>query len=185
MIFQTCSCVNGRFCGELCFQGAKWNSIHALVEMVVRLTFGAYTTQHWVWSYGTASQFKAEWPFYFVGKYLYDTSIVMTWSFFGSSHWKGEHDGADIVIKHAPTHERLKVDGVHMNCATHVVKYLGKNMSFSAIGVNSAHVWDMKHIYLGSEVRWSKYKEDMGVPRNLWTTISLVFSWLFYEQSSL
>ena len=30
---------------------------------------------------------------------------------------KGEHDGAGAVIKRALTHEQLKADGVHMNCA--------------------------------------------------------------------
>ena len=61
--------------------------------------------------------------------------------FFGSNgHGKGEHDGAGAVIKRAPTYEQLKADGVHMNCATHVVDFLRTNMSTSATGVYSSQV---------------------------------------------
>ena len=44
--------------------------------------------------------------------------------FFVSGHGKGEHDGAGAVIKWALTHEQLKADTVHMNCAAHVVDFL-------------------------------------------------------------
>ena len=56
-------------------------------------------TQHWVWSNGATSQFKARRPFYFVGRYPSETGLKMRWIFFGSSHNKGEHDGVGVVIK--------------------------------------------------------------------------------------
>ena len=68
----------------------------------------------------------------------------MRWNFFGSSHGKGEHDGAGAVLKRALTHEQLKIDGVHMNCASHVVEFLRTNMSTSATGVYSSQVRDIK-----------------------------------------
>ena len=64
----------------------------------------------------------------------------MRWNFFGSGHGKGEHDGAGAVIKRALTHEQLKADVVHMNCAAHVVDFLTTNMSTSAAGVYSSQV---------------------------------------------
>ena len=62
----------------------------------------------------------------------------MRWNFFGSGHGKAQHDGAGVDIKLALTHEQLKVDAVHMNCATHVVNFLRTNMSTSATGVYSS-----------------------------------------------
>ena len=78
-------------------------------------------TQHWVWSDGAGSRFKAKQPFYFVGRYASEIGLEMTWNFFRFGHGKGECDGASAIIKRALTHEQLKVDGVHMNCVTHVV----------------------------------------------------------------
>ena len=46
---------------------------------------------------------------------------------FKSSHGKGEHYGAGAFIKRTLTHEQPKVDGLHINCVTHVVEYLRKN----------------------------------------------------------
>ena len=34
-------------------------------------------TQHWIWSDGIASQFKAKQPFYFVGKYPCEMRLDM------------------------------------------------------------------------------------------------------------
>ena len=68
----------------------------------------------------------------------------MRWNFSGFGHGKGEHDGVGVVIKRALTHEQLKVDGVEMNCAAHVVEFLRANMSTNATGVYSSQVWDIK-----------------------------------------
>ena len=76
------------------------------------------------YSTGAASQFKARRPFYFIGRYPSKTGLEIRWIFFGSSHGKGEHDGAGAVIKWALTHEQLKADVMHMNCAAHVVDFL-------------------------------------------------------------
>lgn len=64
---------------------------------------GLDANQHWVWSDGAASQFKAKRPFYFVGRYAGLTGKFMVWNFFGSGHGKGEHDGAGAVVKRALT----------------------------------------------------------------------------------
>ncbi|MCO5562984.1 hypothetical protein L7F22_016620 [Adiantum nelumboides] len=48
----------------------------------------------------------------------------MMHNYFGSSHGKGEHDGAGTVIKRALTHEQLKVDGHPLYIAALVVNYL-------------------------------------------------------------
>ena len=71
----------------------------------------------------------------------------MKWIFFRSSHGKGEHDGAGVVIKWALTHEQLKADAVHMNCAAHVVDFLRTNMSIGAAGVYSSQVRDIKRVF--------------------------------------
>ena len=68
---------------------------------------GVSLKQHWVWSDGAASQFKARRPFYFVARYGTLTGIRMTHHFFGLGHGKGEHDGAGAVIKRHLTHEQL------------------------------------------------------------------------------
>ena len=64
----------------------------------------------------------------------------MILNFFGSGYGKGAHDEAGALIKRATTYEQLKADGVHMNCATHVVDFLRTNMSTSATGVYSSQV---------------------------------------------
>jgi len=55
---------------------------------------------HWVQSVGCATQFKSSKPWYFVSRY---PNLIggckMLWSFFGSSHGKGPHDGAKDVLK--------------------------------------------------------------------------------------
>ncbi|MCO5554169.1 hypothetical protein L7F22_007695 [Adiantum nelumboides] len=52
---------------------------------------------------GVASQSKAKRPSYFVGRYAGFIGKVMVWNFFGSGHNKGEHDGAEAVVKRVLT----------------------------------------------------------------------------------
>ena len=128
---------------------------------------GLELNQHWVWSDGAASQFKARRPFYFVGRYPSETGCEMRWNFFGSGHGKGEHDGAGAVIKRALTHEQLKADAVHMNCAAHVVDFLRTNMSTGAAGVYSSQVRDIKRVFWEvriDEVNREKTWECQGIP---------------------
>ena len=42
---------------------------------------GLELNQHWVWSNGATSQFKARRPFYFVGRYHSETGLEMRWNF--------------------------------------------------------------------------------------------------------
>lgn len=93
---------------------------------------GIAVQEHWVWSDGAASQFKARRPFYFVARYGSLTGAHMTWNFSGSGHGKGEHDGAGAVIKRHLTHEQLKPNGVKLQCAHEVVAFLRETMSTGA-----------------------------------------------------
>ena len=102
--------------------------------------------QHWVWSDGAASQFKAKRPFYFVGRYQSLTGLSMIWNFFESGHGKGEHDGAGAVIKRALTHEQLKADGEVLKNAGDVVEFLRKHFQdsdvkrvFWEVGINDVN----------------------------------------------
>ena len=90
------------------------NGYYVNIWSSLNIGFGLTELQH---------KFKARHPFYFIGRYQSETSLKIRWILFGSSHGKGEHDGAGIVIKWALTHEQLKSDGVHMNCAAHVVDF--------------------------------------------------------------
>ena len=46
------------------------------------------------------------------------------WSFFGSGHGKGEHDGVGVVIKHALTAKQLNVNGIKLEDSHDVVEWL-------------------------------------------------------------
>jgi hypothetical protein len=55
---------------------------------------------HYVWFDGCASQFKSSKAWYFVSRYPNMTSgCKMMWSFFGSGHGKGSHDGVGVITK--------------------------------------------------------------------------------------
>ena len=68
-----------------------WKSLH---------DSGFYPKQHWIWSDGCSNQFKSKVPWYYVSRYPALTGgCVCMWSFFGSGHGKGPHDGARAVVK--------------------------------------------------------------------------------------
>jgi hypothetical protein len=51
--------------------------------------------QHYMWLDGCSSQFKNKIPWFFVNHYPFLTKgCTLLWSFFGTSHGKGPHDGA-------------------------------------------------------------------------------------------
>jgi hypothetical protein len=55
---------------------------------------------HWICFDESSSQFKSKIPFYFVNGYPHLTNVCcLVWSFFGSRHGKGPHDGAGVVLK--------------------------------------------------------------------------------------
>ena len=93
---------------------------------------GVAFKQHWVWSDGAVSQFKARRPFYFVARYGTLTGIRMMHHFSSSGHGKGEHDGAGAVIKRHLTHEQLKPNGVKLQNGAEVVWFLRETMSTGA-----------------------------------------------------
>ena len=110
--------------------------------------------QHWVWSDGAASQFKAKRPFYFVGRYPGLTGMNMIWNFFESGHGKGEHDGAGAVVKRALTHEQLKPDGAELKCAKDVVKFLCEALSTNKGGEVSRVFWEVPLHEVNREQLW-------------------------------
>ena len=85
---------------------------------------------HFVWSDGCASQFKSSKPWYFVSQYPAMTNgCEMLWSFFGSAHGKGPHDGAGAVVKRFIRKEQLNAHGAKLTCAADVVQFLKENLA--------------------------------------------------------
>lgn len=85
---------------------------------------------HFVWSDGCASQFKSSKPWYFVSQYPAMTNgCEMMWSFFGSAHGKGPHDGAGAVVKRFIRKEQLNAHGAKLTCAADVVQFLKENLA--------------------------------------------------------
>lgn len=105
---------------QYCF-GLHWNHMK---------TNGYAPKQHWVWSDGCAAQFKSSRPWFFVARYPNMTGgCSMLWSFFGSGHGKGPHDGAGAVVKSFVRREQLKAYGRKLQCAADVVGYLKATLS--------------------------------------------------------
>ena len=85
---------------------------------------------HYVWSDGCAAQFKSAKPWFFVSRYPNMTNgCGMLWSFFGSGHGKGPHDGAGAVVKCFIRREQLKSDGWRLQNAATVVEFLKQKLS--------------------------------------------------------
>jgi hypothetical protein len=53
----------------------------------------------------------------------------MIWSFFGTSHGKGTHDGTGGVIKWFLQQEQLNVHGVPLRNVAHMVSFLHDRLS--------------------------------------------------------
>ena len=122
---------------------------------------GVSLKQHWVWSDGAASQFKAKRPFYFVARYGTMTNIQMTHHFSGSGHGKGEHDGAGAVIKRHLTQEQLKPNSVKLQCTADVVPFLRQTMSEGANATYPSKIrpvtrvfWEVKEANVDRSKRW-------------------------------
>jgi hypothetical protein len=79
---------------------------------------------HWVWSDGFASQFKSNKPWFFVSRYPSMTrGYQILWSFFGSGHGRGPHDGARVVVKRFLRKEKFNAHGVKLHNAEEVVAF--------------------------------------------------------------
>ncbi len=92
---------------------------------------GVYPTEHWVWSDGCSGQFKSSCCWYHVA--LYSPKIVgphtlhrcqMLWNFFGSSHGKGEYDGAWPMVKRELRKEQLRLNAPPLWNAFDAMKFL-------------------------------------------------------------
>lgn len=92
---------------------------------------GGFTPKnHWIWSDGCAGQFKSRIPWYFVSRYPEITNgCVCVWSFFGSGHGKGPHDGAGAVLKRYMHNAQLDVHGPKLQDAETVVRFLREKLS--------------------------------------------------------
>lgn len=78
--------------------------------------------QHWIWLNGCSSQFKSKIPFYFVSHYLHLTGgCICTWSFFGSRHKKGPHDGVGAVLKRSIRQVQFDIVGPQLQNAQKMV----------------------------------------------------------------
>ena len=88
-----------------------------------------YSKQHWIWSDGCSNQFKSKVPWYYVSRYPALTNgCVCVWSFFGSGHGKGLHDGARAVVKRYICTAQLDLDGRELANAEQVVNLLREKL---------------------------------------------------------
>jgi hypothetical protein len=91
---------------------------------------GFNPTSHWIWSDGCANQFKSRIPWYFVSHYPKITNgCNCVWSFFGSGHGKGPHDGAGVVLKRYIRNAQLNVHGPKLEDAETVMRFLREKLS--------------------------------------------------------
>ena len=98
-----------------------WKSLH---------DSGFYPKQHWIWSDGCSNQFKSKVPWYYVSRYPALTGgCVCMWSFFGSGHGKGPHDGAGAVVKRYIRTAQLDAMGPELVNAEQVVNLLREKLS--------------------------------------------------------
>jgi hypothetical protein len=91
---------------------------------------GFIPRKHWIWSDGCAGQFKSRIPWYFVSRYPEITGgCSCMWSFFGSSHRKGPHDGAGAVLKRYIRNAQLDVSGPRLQDAETICRFLREKLS--------------------------------------------------------
>ena len=77
---------------------------------------GFKSRNYYNWSDGCASQFKSKITWYFVSHYPNLTDgCNCIWSFFGSVHGKGPHDGAGAVLKRYVRQVKLDAHGCSCN----------------------------------------------------------------------
>ncbi|CAM6098651.1 unnamed protein product [Calypogeia fissa] len=90
--------------------------------------------QHWVWSDGAASQFKACRPFYYVSRYFRRHGARMKWFFQASGHGKGVHDALGGHIKTSLAAEQLKgLQGQKLENASDVVAFCRDKFAFGVM----------------------------------------------------
>jgi hypothetical protein len=85
---------------------------------------------HWIWSDRCSGQFKSRIPWFFVARYPEITSgCNCMWSFFGSGHGKGPHDGAGAVLKRYIRTTQLDVNGPRLQSAANIISFLREKLS--------------------------------------------------------
>jgi hypothetical protein len=91
---------------------------------------GFIPRNHWIWSDGCSGQFKSRIPWFFVARYPEVTGgCNCTWSFFGSGHGKGPHDGVGAVLKQYIRTAQLDINGPKLQCAADIVGFLREKLS--------------------------------------------------------
>jgi hypothetical protein len=91
---------------------------------------GFIPRNHWIWSDGCSGQFKSHVPWFFVARY---SEVIggcnCMWSFIGSGHGKGPHDGAGAVLKQYIQTAQLDVNGPKLQYTADIVRFLREKLS--------------------------------------------------------
>jgi hypothetical protein len=53
----------------------------------------------------------------------------MVWSYFGSGHGKGDHDGVDVILKQQIQKEQMNMDSVQLQNVTNVVAFFERKQN--------------------------------------------------------
>jgi hypothetical protein len=116
---------------------------------------GVKPKQHWIWSDGCSSQFKSKVPWFFISRYPDITGgCACLWSFFGSGHGKGPHDGAGAVVKRFIRQVQLDSHGPVLHNALDVVALLREHLTTRP---ETSYTGDLKHVH---RVFWHVGKDD-------------------------
>jgi hypothetical protein len=98
-----------------------WNSV---------VGAGFTPRNHWIWLDGCSGQFKSRIPWFFVARYPEITSgYNYMWSFLGSGHGKGLHDGAGAILKRYIRTVQLDVNGPKLQSIADIVSFLREKLS--------------------------------------------------------
>jgi hypothetical protein len=77
-----------------------------------------------MWLDGCSSRFKSKIPCFFVRHYPFLTrGCTLLWSFFGTSHGKGPHDGAKVVQKRFIRQSQLDASNPKLQNAEDMVEF--------------------------------------------------------------
>lgn len=118
---------------------------------------GVYLSKHQVQSDGYSGEFKSAQCWYHVAHYLQKTigpympqGYKMLWNFFGSSHGKGEDDGACVIVKREFQIQQLRLNTTPFQNAQDVVKFLKDAFAKEYIRFANSHAnvmqifWEVK-----------------------------------------
>ena len=85
--------------------------------------------RHIIWLDDCIDQFKNARIFYWLCRMHIERGVPHIWSFFESSHGKGEHDGLWAYVKRSLIKEKLKISGVEFLDAQSIVDWYSSTLS--------------------------------------------------------